>query len=1381
MYAKLVCFVLLLVCGGNLYAATGDITSVEIPASGSGPSGGYALIEIEGFTTGMSFDLGDGDDEFDVDGDFASNAHIVFTVTSQGYTHASPPVLSTTSRTVYGTIIARQASPNEADANESTTMGGVEVYVWLSQAIYNDDTLTVDITASTFTNTGGSSETSNAASALSVTNNSTLDYPEITAQLNRVDGVNYASRVEGDSFDVAVFAFATYGIRCVEITATGQTSANVENEFIFEPTASASQATGEYAYYYSATIDNTGFTDDELIDVVYQVYPFVGDADTIVDTTGNTGTHDEILGRNVVTVVCDKDSDSDSIKYCATTGDDGTGDGSSMSPYRNPSAALDDTGTNRIILQDAGTYTLGNSNTNESSNEWVIVEPTGGSKDTSYVIEVNTTRDYNHQRLKVENCRISMSGDGWLEGDEAGNHLWFHNCDFQGDGNRSTVSVAYQSDSCVFTDCTGDLSDTEWAFDGFSSSTFAVHFDGCQFDEADTTPANYITNWFAVIRCESDGSAQVFNGSATGTSTPTGDGLIFAFNRFINHDVTDKHVLRLCNTATASGGQANNNCAVVGNVIEKSSTGSAIMQIAADNSNSESSRDCVNIKILSNTLVGGSADPDADGARVNLAYNNISTDNHARTNWCLYDNAIGNLNIKADLFTTANGARVGGWHVLFGVNSARNYLSGNSSDTFRQEYVGADSTQSSASSPNDFKFADHANDDFAPAFDSSLVEQSVRFWDSPAIYDLNGKLIKGDIGAVQTNPKTMVRIAAVYDIANTKLVGPKEPVTGASSISILIKAGCQTGLPTSVSVEVSDGVDTDTKTATLGASPYEFTRSTWDGATPYCYTATWTTAELTTASIAANQMLTVTATASGTNCLDETDAIEFYYGTPPATLEFWIDSDSGDDGDDGLSEPQAKLTLRDAMDDTLDSVNNIADNERVIFNLKRGTTTDYILDRPASSQTSNQIAILIRPYGTGSAPVVRNDATDSGIRVNHIAIEDCTCDLSDGTATGHSSFNNSIDTNTDSRLILRNCTIQHDGGRDGGASVENAPWVVSGAWGYPAWSLSCEIGDIPRQAAQGTINHFVDTYFHTVADDGVLDPELMWGVRIHDVALITPSAHVDSVQWSTSGDYNSVVDGVFATTTADDQGFVATKSVRNVFMANWLHSGGNDQSSAALYSQIGTNSAAGTDPFVHNFVIVHSGWSNGQMLVQGDSYISACVIDQSYAGDFDLSNPARFPAAAVLPLTGRTLAMTFPAANGTADDNYGATVADAPDWGDGISLPTYSNVYVTGQDDYTPGASSELLALTTSRYVAADMFGNAVAASGEAIGPIQDGNTFGVDAGSPSTDDDYQNLLQRFSVEKSIDGDDDGNVTVSFQIKFKATRDRTNETLILAP
>ena len=728
--------------------AVGDVVAITVPSrasSGLKIDGSYIDVEIEGFSTSMDWNLGSGTGLSLQDSDF-TNAAVTVTVTSSGYDPTG--TLTSLQRSLVGTHIARLPYPNESSEDQATTASGARIRIWLDGSVYAGETATATISALTFVNTAGASETSNAIVDAAVVNNSTLDYPTITAKIDRYAGEENGNRVTSN-FTIAVTAIAGHGVATVRVTATGRTSSNVEDVFVTSTTSRQRTATTLFAESHEASIPITGFQQGELIDCRVRVYPVIGDAAAIVDTVGATISTDEIRGRNLVTLVCDKDEALETLYLVSPSGSDSTGDGSPGNPYATIGKALLE-GANVVELT-AGKHNPGHTNTRIASNEWAVIRPADGETPSTVNIELSGTRTYRHQRLRIQGCTVSLlNTSSWLDGEHAGNHLQFRDCvlnsDLNGTVGKPTVGPGYRSDSCSFINCSGDLGGENWHLQMFSSTRMAYEFDGCQF--TDQTTSSGLNAWFHVIACSGAGqnSFGPLETSSAANGVPPQDGVIFGWNRFLNFASLGQRILFL---GTVSG-QPNHNAAVVGNVFEKMLGTSPALVIAGDGSSSfgEATN---NVKFAHNTIAG---------ERVNASYNDTGSVGYDRTNWFVLGNSVHQFNVKADVFSTGNGNRTGGWPVLNGVECKHNHW--RDGNLFPQEFQGFDVTSGSSAEPADPGYVDDQSGtsgagfgDYTPTSESTLVN---RMPPAAALMnsDLVGSPMRGDLGAIQSQSQSPV-------------------------------------------------------------------------------------------------------------------------------------------------------------------------------------------------------------------------------------------------------------------------------------------------------------------------------------------------------------------------------------------------------------------------------------------------------------------------------------------------------------------------------------------------------------------------------------------------------------------------------------------------
>lgn len=641
--------------------ADGDILSVTILSDGW-----HADIEIEGLGTGGTYLL----DSSNAQLQDRSTAKVVFTVTSEGYN--SSGTLGTVSRTVRGTTAQRQEYPNNASNEESVSGSDVIVRVALDAPIYNDDKNggagtsgtdpTVTILADFYTQGGTGS---NLASGASVTNNSTLDYPLAFGQWDHVD----FQRVK-DDFRVAAIARHFFGVACVRFDVDGVTSANNENATVSTITSRQRSGTSLYAECHETTIDISGFTQDENMDLRFRVYPVVGDASSVYDTDDYSSL-DPITNRTGQVWYCDKDDAVDNEYWCdSVSGDDGTGDGSSGSPYATIQKCLSE-GAN-IVNCEAGTYTLGTPSSAPSDvGYWRVVRPASGEDKTTVLVKCSSDRDLDTPHLKFEDVEFQPNdGSSWIDGENANRWLWFDDCDMDPNSLSPTVGVAYRSRGVWFTDCIGE----PWKIDAFSSARLLHSFDGCHL------PAK-VRNAYRIVACKIDGPTlgttpmlSIDKISAT-AGDETSEGCLVENNLFT--DITNSSGgrviemgVRVANTLGFS---------VSGNVVELSSGGGAGFFLFADGITVA----CENALVHHNTVAG---------QRGNLFYNDTGTSAAGTTHVSFRWNAFSDIATKHDLFGTPSGNRTGRWEFNFGVFSLGNIADDfETANSFDPEYVGVNS------------------------------------------------------------------------------------------------------------------------------------------------------------------------------------------------------------------------------------------------------------------------------------------------------------------------------------------------------------------------------------------------------------------------------------------------------------------------------------------------------------------------------------------------------------------------------------------------------------------------------------------------------------------------------------------------------------------
>lgn len=266
--------------------ANGDILAVRVHSEGA-----HVEIDIEGLAVGGTLDTG-----LDpVDKLVPGPSTPYLTVTSPGFDASGNP--TTVERTVYLTARVRKAFPDQAQWDEAVASTTLTIRVFLSDFVYVGDkngdgySSGVDITATFPAGMYTNGTPSAAVTGFAVTNNSTLAYAIPIANWTRPAW----ERLTSYSLTCAAIGFHNEGrdgkpVAAIKFTATaGANSASVTVGTMTK-TMPADRGDALPVGEYIGTIDLTGFTDNQVVTVNMQVYPLIGDANSIYDSTAGTAT-----------------------------------------------------------------------------------------------------------------------------------------------------------------------------------------------------------------------------------------------------------------------------------------------------------------------------------------------------------------------------------------------------------------------------------------------------------------------------------------------------------------------------------------------------------------------------------------------------------------------------------------------------------------------------------------------------------------------------------------------------------------------------------------------------------------------------------------------------------------------------------------------------------------------------------------------------------------------------------------------------------------------------------------------------------------------------------------------------------------------------------
>jgi hypothetical protein len=185
------------------------------------------------------------------------------------------------------------ALPNDAVLNtcydENTSVAGsLTVRIALDEEIYSDETAVVaNIAAGLYydNGSGGTNDYSLAASNVTVTNNSTLRYPKpvfrwTSVPYQRVTGPFVLEMTGG-----AHFAQNQSEVAAVTYTCTGNTSGHSNSVTVSRMTISTLFQDVNPVIVYAGTMPLAGFTQSEQLTCNALVYPWWGDANSVLNTS----------------------------------------------------------------------------------------------------------------------------------------------------------------------------------------------------------------------------------------------------------------------------------------------------------------------------------------------------------------------------------------------------------------------------------------------------------------------------------------------------------------------------------------------------------------------------------------------------------------------------------------------------------------------------------------------------------------------------------------------------------------------------------------------------------------------------------------------------------------------------------------------------------------------------------------------------------------------------------------------------------------------------------------------------------------------------------------------------------------------------------------
>lgn len=743
------------VASGQAFSLTGTVEAggLSITSAGGTIGGGVGSVTVRadgwsadvtvyGFVAGCTYDMGLAANNT------PSSDTPYLTVVSEGYN--SSGVLGTITRTVYFTQAVRKAYPNHASLDEAVASSVMTVRVALSDYVYDDDntgagksgTAPVAVfPAGWCVDTAGTGASTVAQSGLAVTNSSTVDYPKVIGHfaVAQREPVNGTQAIE-------VFAVQKFGqngkpVARVSVTATGGTSANVESG---SATAMTLSARGDLIPVYAVSLDlstGAGYTRGELVTINFAAYPWVGDADSVLDATVDAGATTYALTPLYRTIMDPMIAVVDPVGGNDTTGvasaTQATADASpclTIAGAMTKIAAANNTAysLNRLdggqVQCKAGTYSWKGAHASSTTNGSFSIQPHSSTNRAGVVFDNYDTSRSQEAYQRFYNVTITRGSNIILVFAAAGNYLVMESVNF---ADTATQWYSGDANSAIdFLDCTYNNNH----FSRGGSDGHARLHRNCTYT-ATTESGNSICGQ---ARC-------VLGYSGSGGSKPlwkyqanaAGNNVVMAY--MYHHSMTDGG---LVNAAT----NAFTNCAIIGNVVERLGAAATPIGEIGD-------ADCSNVVFWHNTFAGQRFNHENDivAAYVNKTF----------TNWgAKYNSFNSRGDHRADVFDS-DAAMVGTWSVGYSVGWSGNHCEGIAYDGDTDFWgirsngtglgIGATAV-AGYTADNSRGGADTGNGDYMPATGSVLLSR-VPSGEAVLPFDLAGNAIPndgtGDAGAIQ--------------------------------------------------------------------------------------------------------------------------------------------------------------------------------------------------------------------------------------------------------------------------------------------------------------------------------------------------------------------------------------------------------------------------------------------------------------------------------------------------------------------------------------------------------------------------------------------------------------------------------------------------------
>lgn len=510
----------------------------------------------------------------------------------------------------------------------------------LSMPIYANDTATLTVPAGYITNTGGSSQTSNALSAASVTISSTLVYPKVVMRFVQPE----FERWTGDTL-VEVEAFHPFGMACVKIDCADASGHNATQQIVTQMMPTTVQGDARVIGVFAATVPVSALTQGDVLTGRARAYPVVGNAASVCDSdTSADGVAAPSADLTPLMAYCDKSN----VKACyaSVNGVGGspavaaTAASARTTPYDTIANALtalksynnsnnsDNSLNNCIILMQNGSYTGPGTFTGSNTKSFCTIQGdlANGATIAGVIISTATNAAFNGY-LKVKNVTITASGSGVFRGNASTGAFCLEGCVI----NSTSTSFDY---AWV---CLWGMRNTIVTFtQGFNA--FGANKGPWKFIRGNSAPPALLVSGMTYCVTGNAGiSGGTFQQTGNANGNPVSDNFICSWNEYLAYTNLFSIAWAPEGTNITKGG------AMVGNLVERiTSTTTALNTINGDNC---AINNVSNIYLIHNSFMG---------ARNNENYQEYGNVVGTRSNWFELYNLYYDFNTKTDGFQNAN-------------------------------------------------------------------------------------------------------------------------------------------------------------------------------------------------------------------------------------------------------------------------------------------------------------------------------------------------------------------------------------------------------------------------------------------------------------------------------------------------------------------------------------------------------------------------------------------------------------------------------------------------------------------------------------------------------------------------------------------------------